>query len=49
MKILPIEGLQGLLVTPNSYLNVTFELFLVGNDAILVVEKVGLISLFSTW
>ena len=46
MKILPVEGLQGLLGTPNRYLNVTFELFLVGNDAILVVEKVGLISLF---
>ena len=49
MKILPIEGLQGLVGTPNRYLNATFELFLVGNDAILVVEKVGLISLFSTW
>ena len=49
MKILPIEGLKGLLGTSNRYLNATFELFLVGNDAILVVEKVGLISLFSTW
>ena len=34
-----MEGLQGLLGTPNRYLNVTFDLFLAGHDAILVVEK----------